>query len=101
MKVARKIKHWLLGISLVIMGGGLNACTGVSDIDWKEEVRLSDGRIIIIEREVTLLGGASRSFLPEVSTGKIDAQRIRFRQSNWNTQGHRVAFYKKKLPDLS
>lgn len=75
------MKRWAMAISLTILGGGMSACTGTSDIDWKEEVRLSDGRIVVIERAVTLLGGASRSFLPEMGTGKSDEHRIRFASS--------------------
>jgi hypothetical protein len=72
------MKRWLAAISLAILGGGMSACTSTSDISWKEEVQLSDGRVVVIEREVTLIGGASRPFLPEMGTGKFDEERIRF-----------------------
>lgn len=44
------MKHWLLAISLMLLGGSMSACSGGS-AKWKEEVQLSDGRIIVVERE--------------------------------------------------
>jgi hypothetical protein len=44
------MKSWLLAISLMILGGGMSACAGGS-AKWKEEVQLSDGQIIVVERE--------------------------------------------------
>jgi len=52
----RSIKAGLLFISLMILGGGMSACSGGS-AKWKEEVQLSDGRIIVVEREMITEGG--------------------------------------------
>lgn len=52
---------WLLwtfktiGLAL-ILGGSITAC-GAGSEKWKEEVQLSDGRIIVIERELVLESG--------------------------------------------
>lgn len=48
MKPQAKMKNWLLGISLVILGGGMSACAGGTS--WKEEVLLHDGKKLIVER---------------------------------------------------
>lgn len=61
----------------MIMGGGMSACTGTSDIDWKEEVRLSDGRIIVIQREAIYVGGGDE-WASNRGGSKIDGYRIRF-----------------------
>ncbi|MDP2109431.1 MAG: hypothetical protein Q8N48_00840 [Thiobacillus sp.] len=50
------MKLWAIAISLMILGGGMSACAGGS-AKWKEEVQLSDGRIIVIEREMITEGG--------------------------------------------
>lgn len=46
----KSIKAGLLCISLMILGGGMNACAGGTG--WKEEVLLHDGGKIIVERWV-------------------------------------------------
>lgn len=51
-----KMKHWLLGISLMILGGGMNACAMGDKTSWKEEVLLHDGKKIIVERSQTYGG---------------------------------------------
>lgn len=56
----------------------MSGCTGTSDLEWREEVRLSDGRIVIVEREAALAGGVSRNLVPDQFLGKIDEYRIRF-----------------------
>lgn len=71
-------RSFVAALSLMMLGSGISGCTSTTDLDWQEQVQLSDGRIIIVERELTLLGGAGRSFLPEMGTGKIDEERIRF-----------------------
>ncbi len=54
-------KHFLLkaiqsiGLTLTL-GVGMSAC-GVGSEKWKEEVQLSDGKIIIVEREILSEGG--------------------------------------------
>lgn len=66
------MKHWLLGISLMILGGGMsaNSMGGVGDFakamaeraleprhaSWKEEVLLHDGKKLIVERSQTYGG---------------------------------------------
>jgi hypothetical protein len=72
-----QMTNWLLGISLMILGGGMTACIGISDIDWKEEVQLSDGQVIIVEREAIYVGGGDE-WASNRSLGKIDEYRIRF-----------------------
>jgi len=53
--------NWLLkvfkttGLAL-ILGASLTAC-GEGSIKWKEEVQLSDGKIIVVERELVLESG--------------------------------------------
>lgn len=51
------MKHWLLGISLMILGGGMSACA-MGGTSWKEEVLLHDGTKIIVERSQTYGGYA-------------------------------------------
>lgn len=49
MKRRTTMKKWAGMISLVILGGGMNACA-MSGASWKEEVLLHDGSKIIVER---------------------------------------------------
>ena len=69
--------NWLLGISLIILGAGMSACTGSSAIKWKEEVPLSDGRIIVVEREAIYVGGGDE-WASNRGGSKIDGYRIRY-----------------------
>lgn len=55
----------------------MSACTGTPDISWNEEVQLSDGRVIVIEREAIYVGGGDE-WASNRSLGKIDEYRIRF-----------------------
>lgn len=66
------MKSWILGISLMILGGGMsaNSMSGVGDFakamaeralesrhaSWKEEVLLHDGKKLIVERSQTYGG---------------------------------------------
>lgn len=77
MKQTSMMKHWAIAISLVVLGGGMSACTGTSDIDWKEEVRLNDGRIIVVEREAIYVGGGDEWAFNR-GGGKINEERIQF-----------------------
>ena len=52
MKKGATMKHWLLGISLTILGGGMSACA-MGGASWKEEVLLHDGQKIVVERSQT------------------------------------------------
>lgn len=71
-----RTKHWAITISLMIIGGGMSACA-TGPIKWNEEVRLSDGRIIIVEREAIYVGGGDE-WASNRSGRKIDEYRIRF-----------------------
>ena len=71
------MRRWLAMISLAILGSGMSACTITSDVNWKEEVQLSDGRVIVIEREAIYVGGGDE-WASNRGGGKIDEYRIRF-----------------------
>jgi hypothetical protein len=74
MKKGATIRHWLLGVSLMILGGGMsaNSIGGVGDFakamaeralaprhaNWKEEVMLHDGTKLIVARSQTYGGYA-------------------------------------------
>ena len=74
MKRETTMKHWMLGISLMVLGGSMNAnsMSGAGDFakamaeralesrhaSWKEEVLLHDGRKLIVERSQTFGGYA-------------------------------------------
>lgn len=77
MKKKAHMTNWLLGIALLILGGSMSACIGTSDINWKEEVQLSDGRTIVLEREAVYVGGGDE-WASNRGGGKIDEERIRF-----------------------
>jgi hypothetical protein len=64
--IERKIKNWLLTISLMILGGVMSACaTGaITATSWKEEVLLHDGSKIAVERSQTY-GGRNEPGQPE------------------------------------
>lgn len=55
------MKHWLLAISLTILGGSMSANAGLLGFggdSWKEEVLLHDGKKLIVERSQTYGGYA-------------------------------------------
>jgi len=72
MKTGTTMKYWAIAISLMILGGGMsaNSMGGVGDFakamgeralvprhaNWKEEVLLHDGRIMVVERSFKLGG---------------------------------------------
>lgn len=56
MKKRTTMKHWLLAISLMILGGSMSACAMGNKTSWKEEVLLHDGQKIIVERSQTYGG---------------------------------------------
>lgn len=70
------IKKWIAVISIVVMGGGMSACSGGS-VKWKEEVQLSDGRIIVVEREMATERGGDE-WASNRSGSKPKEYRIRF-----------------------
>lgn len=55
MNKRKTMKNWMLGISLMILGGGMNACA-MGGASWKEEVLLHDGKRLIVERTQTYGG---------------------------------------------
>jgi hypothetical protein len=56
MRKVTMMKHWLLAISLTILGGSMSACAMGGKTSWKEEVLLHDGQKIIVERLQTYGG---------------------------------------------
>lgn len=77
--------HWLFKtfktISLVlILGASLTAC-GAGSEKWKEEVQLSDGKIIIVERELVLESGGDE-WASNRSGSKPKEYRIQFADPN-------------------
>ena len=60
---------------LIVLGASLSACSG--DQKWKEEVQLSDGKIIVVERELLTEGGGDEWALNR-SGSKPKEYRIRF-----------------------
>jgi len=70
------LKHWAVAILLMVLGGNMSGCAGGST-KWNEEVQLSDGRIIVIEREAIYIGGGDE-WASNRSGSKIDEYRIRF-----------------------
>lgn len=75
MKQTTKMKHRLL-VLLMIFVGGMSACAK-GPITWSEEVQLSDGRIILIERQAIYVGGGDE-WASNRGGSKIDEERIRF-----------------------
>lgn len=92
---------WLKRIAklglILMMGVSMSACSG--DQKWKEEVQLSDGRVIVVEREMlTALGGGEwainrsgikpkeyhiRFEYPEESGEKIEWKSIKKSPQTW------------------
>lgn len=63
------MKHWLLAISLMILGGGMSSCAG--ETSWKEEVLLHDGKKLIVERSQTYDGRHEIGQKPPVKEQKL------------------------------
>lgn len=70
--------HWGLIVALVC-GLLVAACSGTTH--WKEEVQLSDGRIIVVERETQFEGGGGE-WAHNRSLSKPKERRIRFQFVN-------------------
>lgn len=60
---------------ILMMGVSMSACSG--DQKWKEEVQLSDGRVIVVERELLTEGGGDEWALNRSGT-KPKEHRLRF-----------------------
>lgn len=60
---------------ILMMGMGMSACS--SDQHWKEEVQLSDGKVIVVERDLLTEGGGDEWALNR-SGSKPKEYRIRF-----------------------
>jgi len=65
-----KMKHWLLAISLMILGGSMSACA-MGGASWKEEVLLHDGKKIVVERSQTRGGSHENGQPPPVKKHTI------------------------------
>ena len=64
-----------IGLAL-ILGASMTAC-GAGSIKWKEEVQLSDGKVIVVERDAIYIAGGAE-WASNSSGSKIDEYRIRF-----------------------
>ncbi len=67
------MKRFIRLMLILFLGAGLSACTHT----WKEEVQLSDGRVIVIERDQINEGGGDEWALNRSGT-KPKEYRIRF-----------------------
>ena len=56
MSTTTKTKAWLLGISFMMLGSGMGACSMGGETSWKEEVLLHDGSKLVVERTVSRKG---------------------------------------------
>lgn len=63
-----------IGLAL-ILGVSLTACGGSEK--WKEEVQLSNGKVIVVERDAIYVSGGAE-WASNSSGSKIDEYRIRF-----------------------
>lgn len=76
----RTYSQWLKRITklglLLMMGVSMSACGSGSE-KWKEEVQLSDGRIIVVEREMVREGGGDE-WASNRGGSKPKEYRIRF-----------------------
>ena len=64
----------------VLIGISVSGCSGGS-INWQEEVNLSDGRIIVVDREAIYVSGGDE-WASNHDLKKIDGHRIRFVSSD-------------------
>lgn len=76
MKARTAMRHWAIALLLMILGGGMSGCAG-GPTKWKEEVQLSDGQVIVVEREAIYVGGGDE-WAANRSGSKIDGYRIRY-----------------------
>jgi hypothetical protein len=64
----------------VLIGVSVSGCSGGS-INWQEEVKLSDGRVIVVDREAIYVSGGGE-WASNRDLKKIDGHRIRFVSSD-------------------
>lgn len=76
MKRGKEMKNWVVIASLMILGVVMSACTGGSRA-WKEEVQLSDGRVVVIDREMISESGGDE-WASNRSMTKPKEYRLRF-----------------------
>ena len=65
---------------VLILGASMTAC-GAGSIKWKEEVQLSDGKIIVVERE-TIYERGGDEWASNRGGSKAKEERIRFTDPN-------------------
>lgn len=68
------MRHWLLAVSLMILGGSMSADAGLFGFGgdrWKEEVLLHDGKKLIVERSQTYGGRHEVGQKPPVKEQKL------------------------------
>lgn len=51
MSTVTKMKAWLLGISFMMLGNGMGACSMDGETSWKEEVLLHDDSNYVSEQQ--------------------------------------------------
>ncbi len=88
MNKTTQMTNWLLGISLMILGGSMSACAMGGKTSWKEEVLLHDGSKIIVERSFKLGGypaleAQERSPLDQTITFTVPGKN---KQISWITE---------------
>ena len=76
MKITIQMTNWLPGFALLFLGCSISGCTGGSE-KWKEEVQLSDGQTIVVEREAIYVGGGDE-WASNRGGSKINEYRIRY-----------------------
>ncbi len=92
MKKGTTMKHWLLAISLMILGGGMSACA--DGTSWKEEVLLHDGKKLIVERSVVRKGRHEPFQQPTIGEQSLSFdlpathQRVRWKDEYSEDLGH-------------
>jgi hypothetical protein len=89
----RSIKAGLLYVLLMMLGGSMSGCTGTSGISWKEEVQLSDGRIIAVTGSNVLYDGINAHgeldlYDPATGQGELTERYLRDRAAMLSWKQH-------------